>query len=97
MTLYLLYRQVGASCLAGVALTIVMVPVNMAIAKAIGRKSERMMRAKDQRVKTVSEMLAGARVIKFFAWEGYFSKKIRDGRRDKQFLSCSLFLEGRGG
>ena len=49
VTLYLLYLQVGVASLAGVILTVLMVPVNKCIADAIGKRSKLMMEAKDRR------------------------------------------------
>lgn len=49
VTMGLLFQQLGLSCLAGLAVAVVMVPVNMVIAKSIGRMSTKMMSAKDER------------------------------------------------
>ena len=74
--MYLLYRQVGLSCLVGVAIAIVMIPLNKYVADKIGAMSTKMMSAKDERVKLMSEVLHGVRSIKFFAWEEYFLGRV---------------------
>jgi ATP-binding cassette subfamily C (CFTR/MRP) protein 10 len=83
VTLFLLYQQVGLSCLAGVAITILLIPLNKLIADRIGRLSQKMMAAKDERVKTMAELLSGVRVVKFFAWEDFFAARV-EGHRSKE-------------
>ena len=80
VTLVLLYQQVGVSFLAGVIITVLLVPVNKAIASRIGSLSTKMMAAKDARVSVMSELLAGIRVIKCFTWEDVFSSRVDEAR-----------------
>ncbi|EDV28182.1 uncharacterized protein TRIADDRAFT_21627 [Trichoplax adhaerens] len=76
ISLYLLYQQVGISFLAGVAFIILLIPINKWLAGKIGQLSTEMMKQKDGRVNTMSEILYGIRVIKFYAWEANFANKI---------------------
>ncbi|NXS38652.1 MRP7 protein, partial [Pomatostomus ruficeps] len=76
ITLYLLYKQVGVAFLGGVALALLLVPVNKIIANRIMMNSEKMLKHKDTRVKLMTEFLCGIRVIKFYAWEKHFSTRI---------------------
>ena len=39
------------------------------------------MREKDERVRVITEILGGIKVLKLYAWEGSFTNKI-DGLRD---------------
>eukprot|EP01062_Namystynia_karyoxenos_P068259 TRINITY_DN6263_c1_g1_i1.p1 TRINITY_DN6263_c1_g1~~TRINITY_DN6263_c1_g1_i1.p1 ORF type:complete len:1471 (+),score=387.48 TRINITY_DN6263_c1_g1_i1:72-4415(+) len=76
VSLYLLYRQVGVAFLAGLAFAIVLIPINRELARRIGKLSAAMMQAKDARVKVVSELLHGIRVVKQYAWEEHFEAKV---------------------
>ncbi|NXO08693.1 MRP7 protein, partial [Oriolus oriolus] len=76
ITLYLLFQQVGVAFLGGVALALLLVPINKIIANRIMMNSEEMLKHKDTRVKLMTEFLCGIRVIKFYAWEKYFSTRI---------------------
>ncbi|NXT68523.1 MRP7 protein, partial [Chaetops frenatus] len=76
ITLYLLYQQVGVAFLGGVALALLLVPINKVIANRIMVNSEEMLKHKDTRVKLMTEFLCGIRVIKFYAWEKHFSTRI---------------------
>ena len=83
VTLALLYGQVGLSSLAGVALTLLMVPLNRWVAKAIGAQSTKFMSAKDGRVGIMAEVLGGMTSVKLFGWEGHFFTKV-DQKRAKE-------------
>ena len=39
------------------------------------------MEAKDNRVKLINELLAGIKVVKFYAWEKHFQRKV-EGNKD---------------
>jgi len=86
VSLYLLYRQLGLSFLAGLVFAILLIPVNRWIAIKIGSLSTTMMEHKDARVKLISEMLSGMRVLKLQAWEGVFNTKV-DNIREKELTS----------
>ncbi|NWI95001.1 MRP7 protein, partial [Pitta sordida] len=94
ITLYLLYQQVGVAFLGGLALALVLVPVNKIIANRIIRNSEEMLKHKDTRVKLMTEFLCGIRVIKFNTWEKYFSTKINACRaKELQKLRAMSYLD----
>ena len=76
VTLYLLYRQVGLAFLAGLGFTIILIPINKAIANKIGELSGKMMREKDQRVKVMTEILRGIKSIRLHVWEDHFVRVI---------------------
>ncbi|XP_048203673.1 ATP-binding cassette sub-family C member 10 isoform X2 [Perognathus longimembris pacificus] len=69
ITLYLLYRQVGLAFVSGLLLALLLVPVNKVIATRIMASNQEMLQHKDARVKLMTELLSGIRVIKFFGWE----------------------------
>jgi len=83
ITILLLYDQIGISFLSGLGFTILIIPVNKCIANKIGTLSTRMMRAKDKRVASMSEILSGMRVIKYFNWQKYFSGKVNESRKEE--------------
>eukprot|EP00092_Neocalanus_flemingeri_P010518 GFUD01011332.1.p1 GENE.GFUD01011332.1~~GFUD01011332.1.p1 ORF type:complete len:1535 (+),score=298.00 GFUD01011332.1:327-4607(+) len=83
VTLILLYQQVGISFLTGLGFTILIMPVNKCIASKIGDLSTKMMEAKDSRVNTMSELLSGVRVIKYFNWQKYFSDRVNVTRKEE--------------
>ncbi|XP_059187951.1 ATP-binding cassette sub-family C member 10 [Centropristis striata] len=80
VTLYLLYLQVGVAFLGGLGVTLLLVPFNKFLASRILHNNQHMLRHKDSRVKLMTEILFGIRVIKFYNWESHFTQKVADCR-----------------
>ncbi|XP_061847183.1 ATP-binding cassette sub-family C member 10 isoform X2 [Colius striatus] len=94
ITLYLLYQQVGVAFLGGLALTLLLVPINKVIANCIMMNNKEMLKHKDTRVKLMTEFLCGIRVIKFYAWEKHFSARINACRaKELQRLRAIKYLD----
>ncbi|XP_068451746.1 ATP-binding cassette sub-family C member 10 [Clinocottus analis] len=81
VTLYLLYLQVGVAFLGGLAVALLLVPLNKFLASRILSNNRRMLEHKDSRVKLMTELLFGIRVIKFCSWELHFAQKVAGCRR----------------
>ncbi|NXK54352.1 MRP7 protein, partial [Chauna torquata] len=94
ITLYLLYQQVGVAFLGGLALALLLVPINKVIANRIMMSNKEMLKHKDTRVKLMTEFLSGIRVIKFYAWEKHFSIRINACRaKELQKLRAIKYLD----
>ncbi|XP_005439140.2 ATP-binding cassette sub-family C member 10 isoform X1 [Falco cherrug] len=94
ITLYLLYQQVGVAFLGGLALALLLVPINKIIANCIMMNNKEMLKHKDIRVKLMTEFLCGIRVIKFYAWEKHFSTRINACRaKELQMLQAIKYLD----
>ncbi|XP_059473692.1 ATP-binding cassette sub-family C member 10 [Neocloeon triangulifer] len=94
VTLYLLYLQVGLAFLAGLAFSIILIPINKCIASKIGQLSEKLMECKDDRVKCVSEAISGIRVLKYHVWEDHFASKIKKLRNSElKYLKGRKYLD----
>ncbi|NXW02689.1 MRP7 protein, partial [Fregetta grallaria] len=94
ITLYLLYQQVGVAFLGGLALALLLVPINKVIANRIMINNKEMLKHKDTRVKLMTEFLCGIRVIKFYAWEKHFSTRINACRaKELQKLQAIKYLD----
>lgn len=76
LALFFLWQQLGPSCLGGVAVIVVMVPVTKAVSKWMGSLQKHLMVAKDERVEVNSEVLTSMKVIKLQAWESPFIQRI---------------------
>ncbi|XP_026752373.2 uncharacterized protein LOC113512651 [Galleria mellonella] len=81
ITLFLLYQQVGISFLAGVAFSVILIPINKLIANKIGQLSTELMKYKDTRVSLMSDLLRGIRTVKVHVWEDYFISKVTEARK----------------
>uniref|UniRef100_H2YA78 Uncharacterized protein n=1 Tax=Ciona savignyi TaxID=51511 RepID=H2YA78_CIOSA len=80
ITLVLLYQQVQLVFLAGLVLALLMILFNRYLAKKMGEYNKDMMGHKDDRVKLMTEILLGIRVVKFNAWENLLSDRINSIR-----------------
>ncbi|KAJ2795708.1 hypothetical protein H4R20_005789, partial [Coemansia guatemalensis] len=80
LSLCMLYQLMGWSALVGVAVMLACIPVMSRIGESIGICSNLLMEYRDKRMGIMSEVLAGIRVIKMYAWESSFIQRINDVR-----------------
>ncbi|KAJ2803489.1 hypothetical protein H4R20_002872 [Coemansia guatemalensis] len=80
LSLCMLYQLMGWSALVGVVVMLACIPVMSRIGKSIGVNSNLLMEYRDKRMGIMSEVLAGIRVIKMYAWESSFIQRINDVR-----------------
>ncbi|KAM3623239.1 uncharacterized protein V6R79_008886 [Siganus canaliculatus] len=83
VTLCLVYLQVGVAFLGGLSVALLLVPLNKVIASQILKNNKHMLSYKDSRVKIMTEILFGIRVIKFYNWEPHFNQKVTDCRKQE--------------
>ena len=80
LALYFLWQQLGPSCLGGVAVIIVIIPVSKYVSQWMGRMQSTLMEARDKRTDVNSEALGSMKIIKIQAWENSFQQKIQSYR-----------------
>ncbi|XP_019436154.1 PREDICTED: ABC transporter C family member 13 isoform X3 [Lupinus angustifolius] len=94
VVLYLLYTQVKFAFVAGLAITILLIPVNKWISKLIARATEQMMKEKDERVRRTGELLTYIRTLKMYGWELLFSSWLMETRSlEVKHLSTRKYLD----
>nr|XP_049696505.1 uncharacterized protein LOC110371605 [Helicoverpa armigera] len=94
ITLFLLYQQVGISFLAGVAFSVILIPINKLIANKIGQLSTELMTHKDTRVSLISDLLKGIRTVKVHVWEDYFINRVSEARNQElKYLRGRKYLD----
>ncbi|KAK3909098.1 Multidrug resistance-associated protein 1 [Frankliniella fusca] len=76
LALYFLWDILGPSVLAGLAVMIVLIPVNGFIVSKAKNLQITQMKYKDERVKLMNEILSGMKVLKLYAWEPSFEEEI---------------------
>uniref|UniRef100_A0AAQ4R6L2 ATP-binding cassette, sub-family C (CFTR/MRP), member 3 n=1 Tax=Gasterosteus aculeatus aculeatus TaxID=481459 RepID=A0AAQ4R6L2_GASAC len=77
LALYFLWQNLGPSVLAGVAVMVMLIPLNAVIAmKTRAYQVGAQMQHKDSRIKLMNEILNGIKVLKLYAWENSFKEKI---------------------
>uniref|UniRef100_A0A8B9P5X6 Multidrug resistance-associated protein 1 n=1 Tax=Apteryx owenii TaxID=8824 RepID=A0A8B9P5X6_APTOW len=93
LALYLLWQNLGPSVLAGVAVMILLVPVNAVMAMKTKTYQVAQMKSKDNRIKLMNEILNGIKVLKLYAWELAFREKVLEIRQEElKVLKKSAYL-----
>ncbi|KZT03607.1 multidrug resistance-associated ABC transporter [Laetiporus sulphureus 93-53] len=72
----LLLKTLGYSGLVGVGVMILGLPAELICVFALFKQRSMGVVLTDKRVRTISEVLSGIRLIKFFSWEGFFAHEV---------------------
>ncbi|KAJ7131700.1 multidrug resistance-associated ABC transporter [Mycena crocata] len=71
-----LYKLLGVSCLFGLAVTCLFLPLNHFAGKVVVGAQDNLMKARDERVALMNEILGAIRMLKFMAWERSFEARV---------------------
>ncbi len=97
--LILLLVNLGPSALAGYAFFVLCTPVQTRVMRRLMGLRQKSMIWTDKRAKLLQELLGGMKIIKYFAWEVPYLKRIGDFRSKEIqlvrffFLCCSVGLK----
>ncbi|KAJ1723570.1 hypothetical protein LPJ53_002093 [Coemansia erecta] len=76
VALYMLYNTIGWSVFVGVGFTLIGIPLSSGFRKHLREVNKLIFEHKDERIKVITEVLNGIKIIKLYAWELPFIKKI---------------------
>ncbi|KAM7471627.1 hypothetical protein LguiA_009810 [Lonicera macranthoides] len=94
VALYLLYTQVKFAFVSGLAITILLIPVNKWIAELIANATKNMMAQKDERIRKTGELLMYIRTLKMYGWELLFASWLMKTRSSEvTHLSTRKYLD----
>uniref|UniRef100_A0A674BQ19 ATP binding cassette subfamily C member 2 n=1 Tax=Salmo trutta TaxID=8032 RepID=A0A674BQ19_SALTR len=85
-----LWIELGPAVLAGLAVMVLMVPINGLLANMSKNVQIENMRYKDKRMKIVNEMLNGIKILKLYAWEPSFQNQVM-GIREQELVVMRKF------
>jgi len=71
-----LYNLLGVSSFVGLAVTCLLIPINHFASKVVVGAQDNLMKARDERVALMNEVLGAIRMLKFMAWERSFEKRV---------------------
>ncbi|KAH9589496.1 Multidrug resistance-associated protein 1, variant 2 [Schistosoma haematobium] len=71
-----LWRELGPSVLAGVGVLLLLLPLNVLVARRSKIFQEKKSSCADSRIKFINELMNGIRVLKLYAWEPSFMREI---------------------
>ncbi|KZP34073.1 multidrug resistance-associated ABC transporter, partial [Athelia psychrophila] len=76
----LLVDNLGPSALVGLAILIAGLPVQFLLVLTMVQQRSKGVKITDDRIRTTGEVLQGIRLVKSFAWEGFFTEEVNDLR-----------------
>uniref|UniRef100_A0A665VH35 ATP-binding cassette, sub-family C (CFTR/MRP), member 2 n=1 Tax=Echeneis naucrates TaxID=173247 RepID=A0A665VH35_ECHNA len=80
LSIAFLWLELGPSVLAGLAVMVLMVPVNGLLATKARKIQIENMKYKDKRLKIINEILNGIKILKLYAWEPSFQTQVESIR-----------------
>ncbi|KAH9499737.1 Multidrug resistance-associated protein 1 [Bulinus truncatus] len=83
LSIYMLYDQLGVAVFAGLGVMVLAIPFNGVIGYFLRTYQMQQMKLKDKRMKLMSEVLSGIKVLKLYAWEGSFEQKVEEIRKEE--------------
>jgi len=94
IALALMVAEVGVAAVAGVALMVLLSPIQIYISRLTGRNRRLMLQYSDARVKLMAEAMQGIKVVKLYAWEEAIAEKIDQLRqKEMRHLRVTLTLQ----
>uniref|UniRef100_A0A8D0H493 Multidrug resistance-associated protein 4 n=1 Tax=Sphenodon punctatus TaxID=8508 RepID=A0A8D0H493_SPHPU len=91
----LLWMEIGPSCLAGMAVLIILLPLQSCIGSLFSSLRSRTAAFTDIRIRTMNEVITGMRIIKMYAWEKSFAELVNGiRRRELSMVLKSSYLRG---
>ncbi|XP_057704162.1 canalicular multispecific organic anion transporter 1 [Corythoichthys intestinalis] len=90
LSIVFLWQELGPSVLAGLAVTVLMVPINGLLATKARKFQIENMKFKDKRLKIMNEVLNGMKILKLYAWEPSFQAQVQ-GIRGQELTVMKKF------
>lgn len=87
----LLYNTLGVASFAGIAVLVLLIPVQALIGRMYTVIQRKFMAATDARLEGVTEMLQSVKLVKFNAWEGKFLERMAVTRKNELAILAQRF------
>lgn len=84
LCLYSLHELIGNAMWAGVAIMIIMIPLNAIIARTQKKLQKTQMKYKDERSRLINEILNNIKSLKLYGWEQPYLKQLNYVRNEKE-------------
>ncbi|XP_023240929.1 multidrug resistance-associated protein 1-like [Centruroides sculpturatus] len=92
--IYFVWQYLGIATLAGLIVIIILAPITVVLAKVCDIFQQKQMDLKDDRIRVMNEILNGMKILKLYAWELPFMKKVNDIRkREISFLRKYYYID----
>ncbi|XP_065919840.1 ATP-binding cassette sub-family C member 4-like [Dysidea avara] len=84
--IYLLWREVGPSCLVAISIILLQPPLQYILARLFASWRLKSAKVTDKRVRVMNEIISGMRLIKMYAWEWAFHEYVKKIRKKESRL-----------
>ncbi|KAJ2849384.1 hypothetical protein J3B02_003803, partial [Coemansia erecta] len=91
LALTLLYRTLGWSMFAGVTVMVISIPTSARLSRSMRALNKLLMGYRDGRMKIMDEVLSGIKIIKLYAWESSFIRRINDVRVNLELATIKRY------
>lgn len=88
---FFLYQNLGVAAFAGIAILVLMIPIQGAQSRLYTIVQKRFMAATDARLDAVTEIISHVKLIKFNAWEGKFFDRMAGKRKHELSMLAQRF------
>ena len=92
IALILLVNEVGMAGLLGFLVLTILLPINYDLAATMGKYQKEGLQISDERLKNSNEMLQGIKLLKLYAWEGWFCDLIEGIRKQEMNVKVKTAL-----
>eukprot|EP00052_Salpingoeca_macrocollata_P020832 m.175998 g.175998 ORF g.175998 m.175998 type:complete len:1316 (-) comp21374_c0_seq1:121-4068(-) len=94
LVIYLIWRLVGYSAFIGVGVYILLSPIQILLSRLFTKMRGKTAAQTDERVKLMSEVISGIKIIKMYAWEKPFGRLIAAVRaRELGYIRNTAYLK----
>uniref|UniRef100_A0A673UJY8 Multidrug resistance-associated protein 1-like n=1 Tax=Suricata suricatta TaxID=37032 RepID=A0A673UJY8_SURSU len=83
MAVSLLWQELGPAVFAGAAVLVLVIPINALVATRVKKLKKSQTKNKDKQIKLLNEILHGIKILKLYAWEPSYKKKIAEIREQE--------------
>ncbi|KAF7316454.1 Multidrug resistance-associated ABC transporter protein [Mycena indigotica] len=91
---FFLYKLLGVSCLVGLAVTLVCLPLHQRSGSIVADAQSRLFKARDERVSRTNELLGAIKMLKFMALENNFESRLLHIReKELRYQKISFNIE----
>jgi len=90
--MYLIYEEVGNAMWLALAIPMLTFPLQRTLGSALEKHNKAALEASDERVKLVQELVNGIRLVKYYAWERWFSQRIQEAREEELSSKFSIAM-----
>ncbi|XP_047650496.1 multidrug resistance-associated protein 1-like isoform X1 [Phacochoerus africanus] len=90
MAISLLWQELGPAVLGGMAVLVFVIPINALVATRVKKLKKSQMKTKDKQIKLLKEILHGIKILKLYAWEPSYKKKIIENREQELEVHKSI-------